>query len=103
MNIDVEKTAKILSRGLTALVSLRALFRSGVGIKKLLSAAGSESKVSAPKRDDRKSKQLHGALMGMGYNRLEADRAVKELSEKIDTESLSDLVRAALVILNNKG
>jgi Holliday junction resolvasome RuvABC DNA-binding subunit len=102
MNIDVEKTAKILSRGLTALVSLRALFRSGVGIKKLLNT-NSESKVSTPKRDDRKSKQLHGALVGMGYNRSEADRAVKELSEKIETESLSDLVRAALVVLNNKG
>jgi Holliday junction resolvasome RuvABC DNA-binding subunit len=113
MDVDLERTAKILSRGLTALVSLRALFRSGVGIKKLLAEPKAEPKSGESKAkkepakafkptDEVKRTQLHGALLQMGYSRPNVDHAVKELSGKIDSDSLPDLVRAALGILNSK-
>lgn len=106
MKIDFEKTAKILSRGLTALVSLRSLVRSGVGIQKLMAKPKAEAKKEEPKpakkKDDKKEKQLRGAMIHMGYKLPEVDRAVKELSGKIDSDPLPDLVREALGILNNK-
>lgn len=102
MNFD--KTAKIFSRVLTGLVAVRSLFRSGTGINKILNAPDEldtkKTSKETPKKDDKKQKQLHGALLGMGYARPEADRAVKELSEKFETTSLPDLVREALGILN---
>lgn len=105
--MDAEKAVKIFSKTLTALVSLRSLVRSGVGIKKLLNAPGDGAKKEVSKKeskkDDKKQKQLHGALLGLQFSRAEADRAVKELSDRIETDDLSDLVRAALGILNKKG
>lgn len=103
MEIDFEKTAKILSRGLTALVSLRSLARSGIGIQKLLAAPKAAKSEDKPaKKDDKKEKQLHGALTSLGYKRPEVERAVKELSGKINSDPLPDLVREAIGILNHK-
>lgn len=96
--MDAEKTVKVLSKALTALVSLRALFRSGLGIKKLLV---SPKKNPVASTNDVKQKQLHGALLGMGYSRSEVDRTIKELGSKIESDSLSDLVRTSLGILNH--
>lgn len=96
--MDAEQLVKISSKALTALVSLRALFRSGVGIKKILTKP---AKLTKP--DAVKAKQLHGALRGMGYTVPEVERAMKELSNRIDSDSLPDLVKAGLGILNKKG
>jgi len=102
ITMDVQKLGQIASKTLTALVSLRALWRSGSGIQKILAQPKNKAESKTKSQNAVKQKQLYGALKGMGYSGPETDRAMKELSEKIESENLPDLVRAALGILNAK-
>jgi hypothetical protein len=46
-----------------------------------------------------KEEQLYEALSHYGFPRLRVQRAIKALGDRVATESLSDLTRAALAIL----
>ena len=48
----------------------------------------------------RQGELLRGALTRMGYRPTEADRAVAELAERVETVALADLVREALALLS---
>jgi hypothetical protein len=48
-----------------------------------------------------KAEQLRGALVGLGWKRGEANRAVQDLSDRLDADPLATLVRAALALLRS--
>lgn len=102
--MDYHKAYKTVSHVLTALTAVRSLIRSSAGIKKLLSS-GNQKNVALPvpavtATVTVKQKQLQGALKELGYSAADVNRAVAELYDRLETDSLSDLLRRALTFLN---
>lgn len=100
MKLDHKQAFKVFSQTLTALNSLRSLWRSTSGIRKLLTSETKSTVAQDPKQSEVKANQLKGALVSMGFSKGEADRAVKKLSGKLHSEELPDLLRAALTELH---
>lgn len=100
--MDTNKFVKVASQLLTTLVSIRAVIRSGTGIKKLIQGVKKPAeKTTKNNLDDKKKKQLHGALLSLGYTRAEVDRVIKDFGDKkIEQTELSELIRASLKVLN---
>lgn len=109
--MNLQKGYKVFSQTLTALNSIRSLIRTTLDLKKLLTPSKGGTKKESKKDSSKdsskdsiqqiaKENQLHGALLHLGYTRLQADKAVKELSGRLTSEPLPELIRAALGILN---
>lgn len=94
--MDIDKLSKVLSRTLSAAVSVRSLARSIKGLKRLLS----DTNKKTTQRQSKKASQLAGALSNLGYNRNQVDNALSLLEDQIDGSSLEELVKSALDFLN---